>query len=703
MENFVVSARKYRPATFDTVVGQKHVTETLKNAIARGQVAHAYLFTGPRGVGKTTCARIFAKAINCLQPAAGNEACGNCESCKSFDDGRSFNIHELDAASNNSVDDIRALNDKVRIAPQIGRYSVYIIDEVHMLSTGAFNAFLKTLEEPPPYAVFILATTEKHKILPTILSRCQGYDFNRIRVEDMVEYMASIAAREAVTYDDESLHIIAQKADGGMRDALSTFDRVVSFCGTDLKYEQVAESIGSLDFNTYFTATDHALAEDYPSLLTLLDRIMGKGFDPGHFIAGLGEHFRNLLVAKDPKTASLLEVTGSLAQRYAAQAAAADTEFLFNAINLITKADSTYKGATNRRLHTEMALIKLCSLKKKDSISENYPLPQIIVNRTGEPAAKSDSAADTEGSGGIAASAAAGPEKPLSGQAAPENQKAEKPLAARMEPVRPENAPAVADEQESTENEEPQASPTPEKAIGVPEREDRGETEPDEPKENAQEPPKGETGKPQETAQELQVEADDRQQKATRERQDEIGAGEPETGLEPHADETVAKQETMPEPPTRAKQRLATSISISSATIPENPGPEEAEKLHSKAEELTVEEIERRLTENYERLVGVWKERNRPRIATALTVKTLKDDRITIMVPDRILADEIEQNKWQIEEDIVKLMGCRAIIDVEVKHVDTVKLPVSTEKKLQFLVDKNEKILKLRDELDLTI
>ncbi|MDE5945192.1 MAG: DNA polymerase III subunit gamma/tau, partial [Rikenella sp.] len=371
MEPFVVSARKYRPATFRSVVGQSHITETLKNAIARGQLAHAYLFTGPRGVGKTTCARIFAKAINCMNPTTEHEACGECESCRAFAEGRSFSIHELDAASNNSVEDIRALTEKVRIPPQVGRYSVYIIDEVHMLSANAFNAFLKTLEEPPHYAVFILATTEKHKILPTILSRCQCYDFNRIRVEDTVRYLQYIAGNEGVAYDDEALHVIAQRADGGMRDALSMFDRVVSFCGTELTGDKVAESLNVLDYNTYFAATDLILGGDYAELLNLFDGILRRGFEGQLFIAGLNGHMRDLLVCKNPQTAQLLEVTGRVAERYRAQAQqeGCDVGFLFNAINLLTQTDTGYRSATNRRLHAELALIKLCGLgglKKKD-------------------------------------------------------------------------------------------------------------------------------------------------------------------------------------------------------------------------------------------------------------------------------------------------------------------------------------------------
>lgn len=415
MEQFIVSARKYRPATWSSVIGQSHITETLRNAITRSQLAHAYLFTGPRGVGKTTCARIFAKSINCLSPTTEGEACGVCESCSAFDQGRSFSIHELDAASNNSVDDIRALNEKVRIPPQVGRYSVYIIDEVHMLSAGAFNAFLKTLEEPPHYALFILATTEKYKILPTILSRCQCYDFNRIRVEDTVRYLEYICSCEKVSYDDESLHIIAQRADGGMRDALSMFDRVVSFCGATLTADKVADSLNVLDYNTYFEAVDLAFAQSYPELLTMFDGILRRGFDGQLFLAGLCSHIRDLLVCKNPQTAPLLEVMGAVAARYATQAAAYDVGLLFNAINLLTQADTTYRNSTNRRLHVELALIKLCGLKKKgnndssvESASDDFPaiasvyaLPPIAIQRVAPAAVAANSAAS---SGNVAAS-----------------------------------------------------------------------------------------------------------------------------------------------------------------------------------------------------------------------------------------------------------------------------------------------------------
>ncbi len=381
MEKFIVSARKYRPSTFASVVGQSHITSTLKNAIERGQLAHAYLFCGPRGVGKTTCARIFAKAINCLSPN-GAEACDKCDSCRSFNENRSLNIHELDAASNNSVDDIRNLIDQVRVLPQIGRYSVFIIDEVHMLSSAAFNAFLKTLEEPPQHAIFILATTEKHKIIPTILSRCQIYDFNRIRVEDAVGYLRYIAQSEGVESDDESLNLIAQKADGGMRDALSMFDKAVSFCGQKLEYKAVAATLNVLDYETYFRFTEMLLQGDYMSALIEYDKVLTKGFSGQVFMAGLNQHFRDLMMARGAGI-SLIEYTGTLLEKYRQQATKCDGAFLFGAINLLTEADSKLRTATSQRLLVELALMKIAALgqKKNDDleVAEQpvYALPNI--------------------------------------------------------------------------------------------------------------------------------------------------------------------------------------------------------------------------------------------------------------------------------------------------------------------------------------
>lgn len=608
MESFVVSARKYRPATFRSVIGQSHITETLKNAIARGQLAHAYLFTGPRGVGKTTCARIFAKAINCMNPTPDHEACGECESCKAFNEGRSFSIHELDAASNNSVEDIRALTEKVRIPPQVGKYSVYIIDEVHMLSANAFNAFLKTLEEPPHYAVFILATTEKHKILPTILSRCQCYDFNRIRVEDTVQYLQYIAGNEGITYDDEALHIIAQRADGGMRDALSMFDRVVSFCGTQLTGDKVAESLNVLDYNTYFAATDLILAGNYAELLTLFDGILRRGFEGQLFIAGLNGHMRDLLVCKNPQTAQLLEVTGNVAERYKVQASAegCDVGFLFNAINLLTQTDTGYRQATNRRLHAELALIKLCGLgglKKKDNTVDSpasgekdalalvagvgkYPMPAISVSA---PAVPVPAAVPTQ---------------------APVATPAPEPKA---EPIAPAPEPA----QQAASAPQPAARPTMGRSI----------------------------------------------------------TGVSITNLQTPSNNDVSAQ-----------------ASDTAAVAEQAP-----------IRTLTPEEAEQAISEKYDELLRLWQERQRPRLATALTSKTIRGNEITVTVPNEVLADEINQAKWEVERDLRTLTGAVVTVTVVVSEVQQEYKPVSTEDKLQYLVNLNPNILKLRDELDLTV
>ena len=367
MENYIVSARKYRPSTFDTVVGQRPLTTTLKNAIATGKLAHAYLFCGPRGVGKTTCARIFAKTINCLNPANDGEACNQCESCMAFNEQRSYNIHELDAASNNSVDDIRQLIEQVRIPPQIGKYKVYIIDEVHMLSQSAFNAFLKTLEEPPHHAIFILATTEKHKILPTILSRCQIYDFNRIGVNDTVEHLQYVAQKEGIQAEPEALTVIAQKADGGMRDALSIFDQVASFTGGKITYQGVIENLNVLDYEYYFKLTDCFLENKVSEAMLLLNEILRKGFDGSHFITGLASHFRDLLVSKDASTLPLLEVGAGIRQHYQEQAKKCDQKFLYRAMKLVNDCDLNYRASKNKRLLVELTLIQCAQLTLPDA------------------------------------------------------------------------------------------------------------------------------------------------------------------------------------------------------------------------------------------------------------------------------------------------------------------------------------------------
>ena len=362
MENYIVSARKYRPSTFESVVGQRALTTTLKNAIATGKLAHAYLFCGPRGVGKTTCARIFAKTINCLSPTETGEACNECESCRAFNEQRSYNIHELDAASNNSVDDIRQLVEQVRIPPQIGRYKVYIIDEVHMLSASAFNAFLKTLEEPPRHAIFILATTEKHKILPTILSRCQIYDFNRISVDDTITHLAHVAAQEGITAEPEALNVIALKADGGMRDALSIFDQVVSFSGGNITYQSAIENLNVLDYDYYFKLTEYFLANRVSDSLLLLNEVLSKGFDGSHFITGLASHLRDLLVGKDEVTLPLLEVGAGIRERYRVQAQKCPLPFLYSAMKLCNDCDLNYRNSKNKRLLVELTLIQVAQL-----------------------------------------------------------------------------------------------------------------------------------------------------------------------------------------------------------------------------------------------------------------------------------------------------------------------------------------------------
>ncbi len=436
MEQFIVSARKYRPESFESLFGQGNISTTLKNSIIRGQLAHAYLFCGPRGVGKTTTARIFAKSINCLSPLEGMEPCGHCESCLSFAEGRSYCIHELDAASNNSVDDIRNLTEMVRIPPQIGKYSVYIIDEVHMLSSAAFNAFLKTLEEPPAHAIFILATTEKHKILPTILSRCQTYDFNRISIPDIVRNLSEIAQKENIAIDTESLHVIAVKGDGSMRDSLTLFDQTVAFCGKEIKYEDVIRNLNVLDYEYYFKIIDNSLRGDYISSLLLFDEILSKGFNALHFISGLSAHLRDLIVCKHSAAQALLSLPETLIERYRNQAEHCSIGFIYQALNITTTCEAGYRQSGNQRLHIEFALMKLAEkFIPAGTAAESVPVtPAVAVQATqttiAQPKATTSTAAQSPAS--AAQSVIADVQNTTS---APISQSVEKPAIQASEPV----------------------------------------------------------------------------------------------------------------------------------------------------------------------------------------------------------------------------------------------------------------------------
>lgn len=448
MSDYIVSARKYRPDSFESLIGQDNIARTLKNSIRRGQLAHAYLFCGPRGVGKTTAARIFAKTINCANPGPDMDPCGECDSCRSFQEGRSFCIHELDAASNNGVDDIKALMDQVQIPPQVGRYSVYIIDEVHMLTQSAFNAFLKTLEEPPAHAIFILATTEKHKIIPTILSRCQTYDFNRISIPDIVRNLRDIAGKEGITIDDESMHIIANKADGAMRDALTIFDQTVAFCGTDVKCEDVMRNLNVLDYEYSFRLVDAFLAGDYATALLIFDEVLSKGFNAQHFVAALSSHLRDLLVSRTGGLEGLLDLPDSLKKRYAEQAARCSVKFIYDALGITTQCDAGYKASTNQRLHIEFALMRLSFLSAAPATSAVSAAPAAPSRPSAEPeasvrsgeAAKSAPATTPVADRPRAAQAAPAPvmetPAPQAAKAAPE------PQATQTAPASPE-APAA--------------------------------------------------------------------------------------------------------------------------------------------------------------------------------------------------------------------------------------------------------------------
>jgi len=640
MSEFIVSARKYRPATFRSVVGQKHITSTLQNAIERGQLAHAYLFCGPRGVGKTTCARIFAKAINCLHPH-GAEACNECESCRSFNEGRSLNIHELDAASNNSVEDIRTLIEQVRIIPQVGRYSVFIIDEVHMLSAAAFNAFLKTLEEPPAHAIFILATTEKHKIIPTILSRCQIYDFNRIRVEDAVDYLRYIASQEGVTADEESLNLIAQKADGGMRDALSMFDKAVSFCGTSLDYRHVAQTLNVLDYDTYFGITDRLLAGNYVEALVAFDEVLSKGFSGQTFMAGLNRHMRDLLMAKRPETLRLIEMTGTLLERYRAQAEACEVGFLFGAISILTELDAKIRQSSNQRLLVELGLMKISGLgqKKNEGLtsSAEYPLPEL----TPRPAAAPASTATPRPAAPTAAASPASATTPTTGPAASTAPAAAKAPAAEIAPpAAPMQRPAAT---QMTQGPTAPATPAP-------------ATE----------------GSP--------------------------AAAGPTAG-------GTTEVKTAQRPLTARRPLVSgTSLSamIAAAGAPES-DPAEAEKAVTAAPVIDPASAEK-LEAARDRILQLIRER-RPRFVAAFELMTVRGNTLSVSVPTTELRDEILRSRTAMLTRIARLAGIEGALELEVTVNEQVRAtrPIRLEDRVKYLTEKNPLVAELRKALDLEV
>ena len=640
MSDFIVSARKYRPATFRSVVGQKHITSTLQNAIERGQLAHAYLFCGPRGVGKTTCARIFAKAINCLAPD-GAEACNECESCRSFNEGRSLNIHELDAASNNSVEDIRTLIEQVRIIPQVGRYSVFIIDEVHMLSAAAFNAFLKTLEEPPAHAIFILATTEKHKIIPTILSRCQIYDFNRIRVEDSVEYLKYIASQEGISADEESLNLIAQKADGGMRDALSMFDKAVSFCGTALDYRNVAQTLNVLDYDTYFSVTEMLLAGNYVDVLVAFDSVLSKGFSGQTFMSGMNRHMRDLLMARQPDTLRLIEMTGTLLERYRTQAGACSVEFLFGAISVLTELDGKIRQSSNQRLLVELGLMKIAGLgqKKNDTLTSSgeYPLPE-LTPRTAAAA--------------VAATPAAQP------QPDPATRPGSNPV-----PAAPQQPAAVQPGQAS----QPASAPIPALAtrpgpIPVP-------------------APQPAAPRPETPAQ---------------------SAAAPGPAPAPAARPEASKPAPLP---VRRPLISGTSLSELLASAGSNPDEEPSEQETAEPEVATIDpECERKLERAREKILNLIRER-RPRFVPAFELMRVQGNTISLSVPTSELREEILRSKTGMLMRIAELAGITGAIELEVVVNEEIRAarPIKLEDRVKYMTEKNPLIAELRKALDLEV
>ena len=711
MSDFIVSARKYRPATFSSVVGQKHITSTLKNAIERGQLAHAYLFCGPRGVGKTTCARIFAKAINCLHPE-GAEACNTCESCRSFNDGRSLNIHELDAASNNSVEDIRSLIEQVRIIPQVGRYSVFIIDEVHMLSAAAFNAFLKTLEEPPAHAIFILATTEKHKIIPTILSRCQIYDFNRIRVEDSVEYLKYIASQEGITADevhmlsaaafnaflktleeppahaifilattekhkiiptilsrcqiydfnrirvedsveylkyiasqegitadDESLNLIAQKADGGMRDALSMFDKAVSFCGQELRYQEVAQTLNVLDYDTYFSMTETLLSGNYVEALLSFDNVLARGFSGQTFMAGLNRHLRDLLVARNEPSLRLLEFTGTLMERYRTQAAACPPEFLFGAISLLTDLDGKIRQSSNQRLLVELGLMKIAGLgQKKNSPVDpvNLPLPELV--RT--------------------APAQSAPARPQSTQQtapapAPQPATVQRPTAAAAEssPGIAASAPAATPAAKAAADPAPPATSAAARTSAM-----------------------------------------------------------PTPSIQPVPERTQAAATPVSTQPQTARprpvqSRLASGISISALINDAAPEPDTETAVHAAAPQPVIDPLSaEKLETTREKILTLVREM-RPRFVAAFERMQFQGHVIRIAVPSEALREEILRNKTELLLRIAETSGVQGMLELDVTINEEIRAarPIKLEDRVKYMTEKNPLLAELRRALDLEV
>ena len=766
MSDFIVSARKYRPATFASVVGQKHITSTLKNAIERGQLAHAYLFCGPRGVGKTTCARIFAKAINCLNPN-GSEACNECESCRSFNEGRSLNIHELDAASNNSVEDIRTLIEQVRIIPQVGRYSVFIIDEVHMLSAAAFNAFLKTLEEPPAHAIFILATTEKHKIIPTILSRCQIYDFNRIRVEDGVEYLKYIASQEGIAADEESLNLIAQKADGGMRDALSMFDKAVSFCGKALDYRNVAQTLNVLDYDTYFGVTEMLLAGNYVDTLVTFDSVLSRGFSGQTFMAGLNRHMRDLLMAKRPETLRLIEMTGTLLERYRTQAGACNVEFLFGAISILTELDGKIRQSSNQRLLVELGLMKIAGLgkKKNDDLTSSgeYSLPALSPRTAAGAAATPTAAArpapqqsaSTVQAQTVSAAGQTTPGTPQSGAGAtvqaavrPEaGQTAVRPDAgqAAAPPAAGQTAPSAVQpgaEQTGQGSVRPEAGPAASAGIpqvsgfsvrgatmqtagpqaaevsaqdNAPQAAAAGQTIPG----GAANPaaqggmanPAMQSGTPNPTAQ--GGAAGPTVLGGTAHPTAQGGAAVPAVQT---AGGTTAETTPQPAParpavqtaPAPARRPLISGASLSELLASAGSDPDEElsdGETPDEAEVVTVDpECAEKLEHARSRILNLIKEK-RPRFVPAFELMTFRDNTISVSVPTTELREEILRSKTGMLMRIAELAGIEGMIELEVIVNEEIRAvrPIKLEDRVRYITEKNPLVAELRKALDLEV